>query len=59
MGFFWLAVDLKKNKTGLHSLGFGGVSGFSFPWGSGWVALLSYGHGDRASFILGVRMVGI
>ena len=23
MGFFWLAVDLKKDKTGLHFLGFG------------------------------------
>ena len=53
--FFWLAVGLKK--TGLHFLGFGGDSGFSFLWGSGWVALLSCGHGDGASFILGFRMV--
>ena len=56
-GFFWLLVDLKKDKTGLHFLGFWGGSGFSFPWGSGWVALLSCGHGDGALFILGFGMV--
>ena len=61
--FFWLAVDLKKDKTGLHFLGFWGGLGFSFPLGSRWVALLFCGHGSGASFILGfwggAWMVGI
>ena len=58
LGFFLVSCrSEKKDKTGLHFLGFWGASGFSFPWGSHWVALLSCGHGDGASFILGFGMV--
>ena len=46
MGFSWSAVDLKKKHNRVTVPGFWGGLGFSFPWGSGWVALLSCGHGD-------------
>ena len=51
----WLAAELKK--TGLRFVGFGSGSGSSFPWGLGWVTLLSCGHDDWASLILGFGVV--
>ena len=56
MVFFWLAVDL-KNKTKQNKTKQNRVTFPKFCCGSGWVALLSCGHGDGASFILGFRRV--